>query len=79
MRRWLPGRVFAELLFLIQKIQYPTSADRTRIDGADAKSQYVLARQIMTNVREKRLDHHLVEISLAEGFEVSRTLIRAAW
>jgi DNA-binding GntR family transcriptional regulator len=45
-----------------------------------AQSQYLLARQIISYVRDNQLgrDHHLVETSLAEHFGVSRTLIRAA-
>jgi DNA-binding GntR family transcriptional regulator len=45
-----------------------------------AQGQYVLARQILAYVRDGRLEreHHLVEITLADRFGVSRTLVRAA-
>ena len=45
-----------------------------------AQGQFLLARQIVAHVFERKLDrgHHLVETALAERFGVSRTLIRAS-
>jgi DNA-binding GntR family transcriptional regulator len=41
-----------------------------------AQGQFLLARQIVAHVFERKLDrgHHLVETALAERFGVSRTL-----
>jgi DNA-binding GntR family transcriptional regulator len=48
--------------------------------GRKAHGQLLLARQILVYVFEQKLaqGHHLVETALADRFEVSRTLVRAA-
>jgi len=48
--------------------------------GNSGQSQFLLARQIVDHVRERKLakGHHLVEMALATRFAVSRTLVRAS-
>src|SRR5262249_20209294 len=81
----------AALLFRRQKVQYRRQVKLRPAVGAalrgapmhqgnKGQSQFLLARQIVDYVFERKLarGHHLVEMTLAARFAVSRTLVRAS-